>query len=113
MVTDDVHRPLQNGSAIVQRSIDIGQPVIFVAVNYRYVNLETTVAGVLRDSRRVSIFGFLGGSEVKSAGVGNLGLQDRKSYVTVHPTFSVTYYASSQRASCPPLGKKTHLILRR
>lgn len=32
---NETHRPLHNGTAIVQRSIDIGQPVIYVAVNYR------------------------------------------------------------------------------
>ncbi|RPD58747.1 carotenoid ester lipase precursor [Lentinus tigrinus ALCF2SS1-7] len=53
--------PLHNGSAIVQRSIDLGQPIIYVAVNYR-----------------LNIFGFLGGAEVKEAGVGNLGLQDQR-----------------------------------
>lgn len=30
-----IYRPLHNGTAIVQRSIEIGQPVIYVAVNYR------------------------------------------------------------------------------
>jgi acetylcholinesterase len=44
----------------VQRSIDIGKPVVYVSMNYR-----------------LSAFGFLGGKEVKEAGVGNLGLQDR------------------------------------
>ncbi|RDX42796.1 carotenoid ester lipase precursor [Lentinus brumalis] len=53
--------PLHNGTAIVQRSIDLGEPVIYVAVNYR-----------------VNIFGFLGGSKVKEAGVGNLGLHDQR-----------------------------------
>ncbi|RPD58718.1 carotenoid ester lipase precursor [Lentinus tigrinus ALCF2SS1-7] len=50
-----------NGTAIVQRSIDIGEPVIFVAVNYR-----------------LHVFGFLGGKEVKDAGLGNLGLHDQR-----------------------------------
>ncbi|KAI0793609.1 carotenoid ester lipase precursor [Fomes fomentarius] len=50
-----------NGSAIVQRSIDIGEPIIYVAMNYR-----------------VNVFGFLGGQEVKEEGVGNLGLQDQR-----------------------------------
>ncbi|KAI0793612.1 carotenoid ester lipase precursor [Fomes fomentarius] len=50
-----------NGSAIVQRSIDIGEPIIYVAMNYR-----------------VNVFGFLGGKEVKEEGVGNLGLQDQR-----------------------------------
>ncbi|TFK87024.1 carotenoid ester lipase precursor [Polyporus arcularius HHB13444] len=50
-----------NGTLIVQRSIDIGEPVIWVAVNYR-----------------LHVFGFLGGREVKEAGIGNLGLQDQR-----------------------------------
>ncbi|KAI0699606.1 carotenoid ester lipase precursor [Cerioporus squamosus] len=50
-----------NGSAIVQRSIEINNPVIYVALNYR-----------------LHVFGFLGGKEVKEAGVGNLGLQDQR-----------------------------------
>ncbi|RDX42817.1 alpha/beta-hydrolase [Lentinus brumalis] len=53
--------PLHNGTAIVQRSIHLGQPVIYVAVNYR-----------------VNVFGFLGGAEVEKAGIGNLGLQDQR-----------------------------------
>ncbi|KAI0699614.1 carotenoid ester lipase precursor [Cerioporus squamosus] len=53
--------PGYNGTAIVQRSINIGEPVIFVAVNYR-----------------LHVFGFLGGREVKEAGIGNLGLQDQR-----------------------------------
>ncbi|RDX42816.1 carotenoid ester lipase precursor [Lentinus brumalis] len=53
--------PPYNGTAIVQRSIDIGEPVIFVAVNYR-----------------LHVFGFLGGQEVKDAGLGNLGLHDQQ-----------------------------------
>ncbi len=35
IVADNRYRPLHNGTAIVQRSIDLGQPVIYVAVNYR------------------------------------------------------------------------------
>ncbi|TFK87022.1 carotenoid ester lipase precursor [Polyporus arcularius HHB13444] len=53
--------PAYNGTAIVQRSVDIGEPVIFVAVNYR-----------------LHVFGFLGGREVKQAGLGNLGLHDQR-----------------------------------
>ncbi|THH21401.1 hypothetical protein EW146_g162 [Bondarzewia mesenterica] len=49
-----------NGGVVVQRSLDLGTPVIYVNMNYR-----------------LSLFGFLGGEEVKAAGVGNLGLQDR------------------------------------
>ncbi|TFK80530.1 alpha/beta-hydrolase [Polyporus arcularius HHB13444] len=49
------------GEVVVARSIEIGHPVIFVAMNYR-----------------LSAFGFLGGSEVKETGVGNLGLHDQR-----------------------------------
>ncbi|KIY52453.1 alpha/beta-hydrolase [Fistulina hepatica ATCC 64428] len=50
-----------NGSTIVQRSIDLGIPLIYVSINYR-----------------LSTFGFLASQEVKDAGVGNLGLQDQR-----------------------------------
>ncbi len=35
ILADNRNRPLHNGTAIVQRSIHLGQPVIYVAVNYR------------------------------------------------------------------------------
>lgn len=50
-----------NGSVIVERSIALGEPVIFVSMNYR-----------------LSGFGFLASAEVKAAGVGNLGLRDQR-----------------------------------
>ncbi|KAJ7171378.1 carotenoid ester lipase precursor [Mycena filopes] len=50
-----------DGVPIVQRSIAMGQPIIYVSINYR-----------------VSAFGFLGGKEVRAAGVGNLGLHDQR-----------------------------------
>ncbi|KAH9915056.1 carotenoid ester lipase [Epithele typhae] len=49
------------GEAIVARSVEIGHPVIYMAMNYR-----------------LSAFGFLGGKEVKEAGVANLGLLDQR-----------------------------------
>ncbi|KAI8974600.1 carotenoid ester lipase precursor [Trametes punicea] len=49
------------GEVVVNRSIALGQPVIFVSMNYR-----------------LSAFGFLGGREVMQAGIGNLGLQDQR-----------------------------------
>ncbi|KAI0699094.1 carotenoid ester lipase precursor [Cytidiella melzeri] len=52
---------IYDGGVIVERSIDMGSPVVYVSMNYS-----------------VSTFGFLGGSEVKEAGVGNLGLQDQR-----------------------------------
>ncbi|KAF7350022.1 COesterase domain-containing protein [Mycena venus] len=50
-----------NGVPIVQRSIAMDQPIIYVSINYR-----------------VSAFGFLGGKQVRKAGVGNLGLHDQR-----------------------------------
>ncbi|KZO91916.1 alpha/beta-hydrolase [Calocera viscosa TUFC12733] len=50
-----------NGSWIVQRSMEMGTPIIFVSFNYR-----------------VHAFGFLGGQEVRDAGLENLGLLDQR-----------------------------------
>ncbi|RPD58759.1 carotenoid ester lipase precursor [Lentinus tigrinus ALCF2SS1-7] len=50
-----------NGSAVVERSIEIGEPIIFVGVNYR-----------------LNAFGFLAGKEVQEAGIANLGMQDQR-----------------------------------
>ncbi|EIM86929.1 carotenoid ester lipase precursor [Stereum hirsutum FP-91666 SS1] len=52
---------LYPGEVIVQGSLDLETPVVYVAMNYR-----------------LSAFGFLPGREVKDAGVGNLGLQDQR-----------------------------------
>ncbi|KAI9447105.1 carotenoid ester lipase precursor [Russula earlei] len=52
---------LYPGWNIVSRSIVIGEPIIFVSMNYR-----------------VSAFGFLPGKEVRQAKIGNLGLQDQR-----------------------------------
>ncbi|KAF9049528.1 carotenoid ester lipase precursor [Hymenopellis radicata] len=50
-----------DGGVIVNRSIEIEQPIIYVSMNYRF-----------------SAWGFLASKEVKEAGVGNLGLQDQR-----------------------------------
>ncbi|KAJ3848967.1 Alpha/Beta hydrolase protein [Lentinula lateritia] len=50
-----------DGTSIVERSIELDEPVIYVSMNYR-----------------VTAFGFLSSQEVKDAGVGNLGLQDQR-----------------------------------
>ncbi|KAI9442992.1 Alpha/Beta hydrolase protein [Lactarius indigo] len=50
-----------DGSVIVNHSIALQQPVVYVSMNYR-----------------VSAFGFLAGQEVKDAKVGNLGLWDQR-----------------------------------
>ncbi|KAJ7101536.1 carotenoid ester lipase precursor [Mycena belliarum] len=52
---------MYDGTTIVERSIAMGKPVIYVSMNYR-----------------VSAFGFLASKEVREAGVGNLGLQDQR-----------------------------------
>ncbi|KAF8303314.1 carotenoid ester lipase precursor [Clavulina sp. PMI_390] len=49
------------GDGMVDHSITMGQPVIFVSMNYR-----------------LNGPGFMGGKEIKAAGVGNLGLQDQR-----------------------------------
>jgi len=50
-----------DGKIIVDQSIEMGTPVIYVSMNYR-----------------VTGFGFLPGKEVKEEGVGNLGLHDQR-----------------------------------
>ncbi|KAH9484564.1 Lipase 4 [Psilocybe cubensis] len=50
-----------DGGSVVERSIALGTPVIYISINYR-----------------LNGFGFLGGSEVKAAGVGNLGFHDQR-----------------------------------
>jgi len=49
------------GNPVVERSIALGEPVIYVSTNYR-----------------TNAFGFLGGAEVKAAGIGNAGLRDQR-----------------------------------
>ncbi|KAF5315368.1 hypothetical protein D9619_007115 [Psilocybe cf. subviscida] len=49
------------GDSVVARSIALGEPVIYVSANYR-----------------LNAFGFLGGNEVKAAGLGNIGLRDQR-----------------------------------
>jgi acetylcholinesterase len=50
-----------NGTTVVARSVQLGEPVIFVSMNYR-----------------LNVFGFLGGKEVRQSGEANLGLYDRE-----------------------------------
>ncbi|TFK87023.1 carotenoid ester lipase precursor [Polyporus arcularius HHB13444] len=69
-VTGSNAMPVYNGTAIVQRSMDLNEPVLFVALNYR-----------------LNVFGFLGGQEIKDAGVGNLGLQDQRAALRWVETF--------------------------
>ncbi|KAI9437418.1 carotenoid ester lipase precursor [Lactarius psammicola] len=50
-----------NGGKVVERSLELNQPVIYVSINYR-----------------LSALGFLPGKEVQDAKIGNLGLQDQR-----------------------------------
>lgn len=52
---------LLQGNTWVEKSIALGQPVIWVSMNHR-----------------MGAFGFLGGKEVGAAGIGNLGLKDQR-----------------------------------
>lgn len=52
---------MYDGTPWVQSSVDLGQPIIFITVNYR-----------------VGGFGFLGGSEILADGSANLGLLDQR-----------------------------------
>ena len=90
-----------DGGNIVSRSIDLDQPVIYVSMNYRWalsfillcITISDTAFSVLAVCFRSiacglgliyrfpTALGFMPGKEVKKAGVGNLGLQDRKSLI--------------------------------
>ena len=50
-----------NGSTFVQRSVELGEPVIYVNFNYR-----------------VNVFGWLAGKEALAGGASNVGLYDRE-----------------------------------
>ncbi|KZV67243.1 alpha/beta-hydrolase [Peniophora sp. CONT] len=50
-----------DGNVIVERSIELGEPVVSVSINYRYVQLLAFPA-----------------AEAREAGVGNLGLRDQR-----------------------------------
>ncbi|KAI0812536.1 carotenoid ester lipase precursor [Irpex lacteus] len=52
-----------DGAPVVERSIAMGEPILYVSFNYRLRN---------------KALGFLGGAEVKAAEIGNLGLQDQR-----------------------------------
>jgi carboxylesterase type B len=52
---------IYDASQIIQQSIAIGEPIIYVAMNYR-----------------LAAFGFLSGKEVSDAGATNLGLRDQR-----------------------------------
>ncbi|KAF9789744.1 sterol esterase [Thelephora terrestris] len=53
-----------DGSTVVQRSVELGEPVIYVNFNYR-----------------LNAFGFLGGKEALAGGATNIGLYDQKFFL--------------------------------
>ena len=74
-----------DGNAIVQKSVDIQSPVIYVSFNHRtngkLISVFYPVA--FRVLKFALGFGFLASQELTDAGVANLGLQDRKCIGTV------------------------------
>lgn len=50
-----------DGTAIIKKSVEMGQPVVFVGVQYR-----------------LNAFGFLNGKELQQQGAANLGLRDQR-----------------------------------
>ena len=57
-------------------------------------------------------FGFLGGSEVQKAGVGNLGLQDREVSMFWRPMVSKTETMCHHRTRGTEMGPEAHLRVR-
>ena len=73
------------GDTVVARSIDLGEPVVYVSLNYR-INGTTSFAWYWCVIFIVSYlaFGFLAGREAQAAGIGNAGLKDRTTLVHCH-----------------------------
>ncbi|KAJ3514034.1 hypothetical protein NLJ89_g2603 [Agrocybe chaxingu] len=55
------HTGQARGDTLVRRSVELGAPVILVTTAYR-----------------LNAFGFLGGKEIKAAGLGNIGIRDQR-----------------------------------
>ena len=71
------------GVSIVNRSIELGQPVIYASMNYRYTNSPIRCLSPADLVIRVSAWGFLASQEVLQSGEGNMGLQDRERNITI------------------------------
>ncbi|ETW82212.1 Esterase/Lipase [Heterobasidion irregulare TC 32-1] len=71
-----------NGEAVVQGSLNIGMPIIYVSMNYR-----------------LAAFGFLASREVKEAGVGNLGLHDQRQALRWIQTYIGTFGGDKDRVT--------------
>ena len=57
----------------------------------------------------LNVFGFLGGNEVKGAGVGNLGLHDRESKSESIPAYCYDSLCLTFRADGSSLDQQVHL----
>lgn len=69
-------------TSIVQRSMEVGHPVIFVSMNYR-----------------ATAFGFIASQEVANAGAGNLGLRDQRSALQWVKNFIGEFGGNSSRVT--------------
>ncbi len=67
------------GDDIIWRSIELKQPVIYAAMNYRLGGTSYPPLPRFTPDCLVVVSAQLGGKEVKKARVGNLSLQDRES----------------------------------
>ena len=84
---------LYNGSTFVQRSVELGEPVIYVSFNYR-----------------VNAFGWLGGKEALAGGAANVGLYDREYHFDDRdPSWVLTfnYFNLSADADGPGIFQKS------
>jgi hypothetical protein len=66
------------GDLVVNRSIALNEPVIFVSANYRLSGKNKFWKYIWFPFHLFPAFGFLGGKEVKEAGITNAGLYDRR-----------------------------------
>ena len=65
---------MYDGTTVVNRSIELGEPLIYVNFNYR-----------------LNAFGWLGGKEALAAGAANNGLYDRECHLN-QQTFATSYH---------------------
>ncbi|KAJ8519557.1 hypothetical protein ONZ45_g3520 [Pleurotus djamor] len=73
---------IYDGSLIVERSMEMGEPILYVSVNYR-----------------LSALGFLSGREVKEAGIGNLGLRDQREALRWIQTYITFFGGDPQKVT--------------
>lgn len=70
------------GGIIVSRSIALGKPAIYVSINYRLSGIKLCHVDYVTLNHEIDpALGFLASKEVKAAGLGNFGLQDRQLFL--------------------------------